>query len=183
MRLLAAPGVLEAVNPWWAFEFFRSHGWHAGLVLGAVVLTVTGGEALYADLGHFGRKPVQLAWLGLVLPGLALNYLGQGALLMGDPSAIQNPFYRQFPEAWLLPALVLATLAAIIASQAVISGAYSLTKQAIQLGFLPLFNRAPDQPEQGDTGNVISLWALSPPVCVAQCLLPLPRCFQCHKPS
>ncbi|KZS00444.1 Uncharacterized protein APZ42_003235, partial [Daphnia magna] len=80
-------------------------------------------------MGHFGRKPIQIAWTGLVLPGLALNYLGQGALLMGDPSAIQNPFYRLFPEAWLIPALVLATLAAIIASQAVISGAYSLTKQ------------------------------------------------------
>jgi KUP system potassium uptake protein len=92
---------------------------------------------LYADMGHFGRRPIQLAWTGLVLPALALNYMGQGALLMGDPAAIENPFYRLFPTAWLLPALVLATLAAIIASQAVISGAYSMTKQAIQLGFLP----------------------------------------------
>ena len=88
-------------------------------------------------MGHFGRKPIQIAWTGLVLPGLALNYLGQGALLMGDPSAIDNPFYRLFPDSWIIPALVLATLAAIIASQAVISGAYSLTKQAMQLGFLP----------------------------------------------
>jgi KUP system potassium uptake protein len=105
--------------------------------VGAIVLALTGAEALYADMGHFGRRPIQLAWNGLVLPGLALNYLGQGALLIGDPSAIENPFYRLFPEAWLLPALVLATLATIIASQAVISGAYSMTKQAIQLGFLP----------------------------------------------
>jgi KUP system potassium uptake protein len=105
--------------------------------VGAIVLALTGAEALYADMGHFGRKPIQLAWTGLVLPGLTLNYLGQGALLMSDPSAIQNPFFRLFPQAWLMPALVLATLAAIIASQAVISGAYSLTKQAIGLGFLP----------------------------------------------
>jgi KUP system potassium uptake protein len=101
------------------------------------VLTLTGAEALYADLGHFGRRPIQLAWHTLVLPSLALNYMGQGALLMRDPSAIENPFYRLFPQAWLIPALLLATLAAIIASQAVISGAYSLTRQAIQLGFLP----------------------------------------------
>jgi KUP system potassium uptake protein len=131
------PAILAALNPWHAWEFLSGRGWHVFAAVGAIVLALTGAEALYADMGHFGRRPIQLAWTGLVLPGLALNYLGQGALLMGDPSAIQNPFYRQFPEAWLLPALVLATLAAIIASQAVISGAYSMTKQAIQLGFLP----------------------------------------------
>jgi KUP system potassium uptake protein len=131
------PAILAALNPLHAWEFLSSLGWHVFAAVGAIVLALTGAEALYADMGHFGRKPIQIAWTGLVLPGLALNYLGQGALLMGDPSAIQNPFYRLFPEAWLLPALVLSTLAAIIASQAVISGAYSLTKQAIQLGFLP----------------------------------------------
>ena len=107
------------------------------MAIGAIVLAITGAEALYADMGHFGRRPIQLAWNTLVLPSLALNYMGQGALLMRDPSAIENPFYRLFPSSWLIPALVLATLAAIIASQAVISGAYSLTRQAIQLGFLP----------------------------------------------
>jgi KUP system potassium uptake protein len=105
--------------------------------VGAVVLAITGAEALYADMGHFGRAPIRIAWLGLVLPSLMLNYLGQGALLMSDPSAIENPFFRLFPSAWVPAAIVLATLAAIIASQAVISGAYSMTKQAIQLGFLP----------------------------------------------
>jgi len=131
------PAILAALNPLHAWEFLASRGWHMFAAVGAIVLALTGAEALYADMGHFGRKPIQIAWTGLVLPGLALNYLGQGALLMSDPSAIENPFYRLFPDALLIPALVLATLAAIIASQAVISGAYSLTKQAIQLGFLP----------------------------------------------
>ncbi len=131
------PAILAALNPWHAWAFLAERGWHVFAAVGAIVLALTGAEALYADMGHFGRLPIQLAWTGLVLPGLALNYLGQGALLMGDPTAIQNPFYRLFPDAWVLPALVLATLAAIIASQAVISGAYSMTKQAIQLGFLP----------------------------------------------
>lgn len=131
------PAILAAMNPLHAWEFLSSRGWHVFAAVGAIVLALTGAEALYADMGHFGRKPIQIAWTGLVLPGLALNYLGQGALLMGDPSAIDNPFYRLFPASWLVPALVLASLAAIIASQAVISGAYSLTKQAMQLGFLP----------------------------------------------
>ena len=137
VHIAQQPAILAALNPLHAWDFLSGRGWHMFAALGAVVLALTGAEALYADMGHFGRKPIQIAWTGLVLPGLALNYLGQGALLMADPSAIQNPFYRLFPEAWLLPALVLATLAAIIASQAVISGTYSLTKQAIQLGFLP----------------------------------------------
>jgi KUP system potassium uptake protein len=137
VHIAQQPAILAALNPLHAWEFLLGRGWYVFAAVGAIVLALTGAEALYADMGHFGRKPIQIAWTVLVLPGLALNYLGQGALLMGDPSAIQNPFYRLFPEAWLLPALVLATLAAIIASQAVISGAYSLTKQAIGLGFLP----------------------------------------------
>ena len=131
------PAILAALNPWHAWAFLSERGWHLFAALGAIVLALTGAEALYADMGHFGRKPIQLAWTGLVLPGLALNYMGQGALLMADPSALENPFYRLFPAPWLIPALVLATLAAIIASQAVISGAYSMTKQAMQLGLLP----------------------------------------------
>jgi KUP system potassium uptake protein len=137
VHIVEQPAILAALNPLNAWSFLVERGWHVFAAVGAIVLALTGAEALYADMGHFGRKPIQLAWTGLVLPGLALNYLGQGALLIGDPSAIDNPFYRLFPDAWLLPALVLATLAAIIASQAVISGAYSMTKQAIQLGFLP----------------------------------------------
>jgi KUP system potassium uptake protein len=131
------PAILHALNPMHAWEFLSQRGWKVFAALGAIVLALTGAEALYADMGHFGRKPIQLAWAALVLPALALNYMGQGALLMSDPSAIENPFYRMFPQAALVPALILATLAAIIASQAVISGAYSMTKQAVQLGFLP----------------------------------------------
>jgi len=137
MQIAQQPAILAALNPLHAFQFLAERGWHVFAVVGAVVLALTGAEALYADMGHFGRRPIQLAWTGLVLPALALNYMGQGALLMGDPSAIENPFYRLFPDAWVLPAVGLATMAAIIASQAVISGAYSVTRQAIQLGFLP----------------------------------------------
>jgi KUP system potassium uptake protein len=131
------PRVFAAINPYYAVKFLAGHG-HIGLVtLGAVFLAVTGGEALYADLGHFGRKPIRAAWFGLVLPALVLNYFGQGALVLADPTAISNPFYRLVPEAMLLPMVVLATAATVIASQAVITGAYSLTYQAIQLGLLP----------------------------------------------
>jgi KUP system potassium uptake protein len=137
VHIAREPAILAALNPLHAWEFLSQRGWKIFAALGAIVLALTGAEALYADMGHFGRKPIQLAWTGLVLPALALNYMGQGALLMRDPSAIENPFYRLFPEVALVPALVLATLAAIIASQAVISGAYSMTKQAVQLGFLP----------------------------------------------
>ena len=115
------------------------HGVIGFVTLGAVFLAVTGAEALYADLGHFGKRPIQTAWLALVLPALALNYLGQGALLLSDPTAIANPFFLMFPAWALLPMVVLATLATVIASQAVITGAYSLTRQAIQLGLLPRF--------------------------------------------
>lgn len=137
VHVMALPGILAALNPLRAAYFLAERGWHVFAPLGAIVLALTGAEALYADMGHFGRRPIQLAWASLVLPGLALNYLGQGALLIRDPAAIENPFYRLFPDAWALPILVLSTIAAIIASQAVISGAYSMTKQAIQLGFLP----------------------------------------------
>ncbi|MBQ0957795.1 potassium transporter Kup [Ideonella sp. 4Y11] len=136
-QILAEPGILAALNPLHAWHFLLERGPGLLLAVGAIVLALTGAEALYADMGHFGARPIRLAWSGLVLPSLALNYLGQGALLMRDPAALQNPFYRLFPEPLLVPALVLATLAAIIASQAVISGAYSVTRQAIQLGYLP----------------------------------------------
>ncbi|MCV2351527.1 potassium transporter Kup [Paucibacter sp. Y2R2-4] len=131
------PQVLAALNPLHAWEFLMARGWHVFAAVGAIVLALTGAEALYADMGHFGAKPIRLAWTALVMPALALNYMGQGALLIGDPTAIENPFYRLFPEQWMLPMVVLAAMAAVIASQAVISGAYSMTKQAIQLGFLP----------------------------------------------
>lgn len=136
-QIAQQPAILAALNPLHAFEFLQARGWHMFLVMGAVVLALTGAEALYADMGHFGRLPIRIAWSILVLPGLALNYMGQGALLMRDASALENPFYRLFPQALLIPAVLLATAAAVIASQAVISGAYSMTKQAIQLGFLP----------------------------------------------
>ncbi|MBE2263025.1 MAG: potassium transporter Kup [Burkholderiaceae bacterium] len=137
LHIAQQPAILAALNPVHAWDFLVGRGWYVFAAVGAIVLAITGAEALYADMGHFGRRPIQVAWTVVVLPGLMLNYLGQGALLMGNPGAIENPFYRMFPQAWVLPALVLATLAAIIASQAVISGAYSMTKQAIQLGFLP----------------------------------------------
>jgi KUP system potassium uptake protein len=131
------PRVLAAINPLYGVEFFYRHGEIGLVTLGAVFLVVTGGEALYADLGHFGRKPIQTAWMCLVLPALLINYFGQGAKVLADPSAIENPFYRLVPETVLLPMVVLATAATVIASQAVITGAYSLVHQAIQLGLLP----------------------------------------------
>ena len=131
------PTVLGALNPWHAYEFFHGHILVSFVVLGSVVLAVTGAEALYADMGHFGRGPIRLAWFGLVLPALVLNYFGQGALLLVDPAAVENPFYLLVPGWALYPMIALATAATVIASQATISGAYSVTKQAIQLGFLP----------------------------------------------
>ncbi len=131
------PSVLLAVNPWYGLNFFIEHRVHGFLALGSVVLAVTGGEALYADMGHFGRRPIKLAWFGLVLPCIYMNYLGQGALLLAEPESVRNPFYLLAP-AWLLyPLIGLATAATIIASQAVISGAFSLTRQATQLGYCP----------------------------------------------
>ena len=131
------PHVLAAINPLYGIAFVLEHGQIGLVTLGAVFLVVTGGEALYADLGHFGRKPIQMAWLCLVLPALLINYFGQGAKLLADPAAIESPFYRLVPETFLLPMIVLATAATVIASQAVITGAYSLVHQAIQLGMLP----------------------------------------------
>ncbi|HYN54698.1 MAG TPA: potassium transporter Kup [Methylotenera sp.] len=131
------PMILNALNPLYAFHFLADRGAGIFLAVGAVVLAITGAEALYADMGHFGKPAIRIAWTGLVLPGLALNYLGQGALLLSTPEAVSNPFYLSFPPELLIPAVILATLATIIASQAVISGAYSITQQAIQLGFLP----------------------------------------------
>jgi KUP system potassium uptake protein len=131
------PGVLLAINPYYAVSFIAGHGTIGLVTLGAVFLVVTGGEALYADLGHFGRKPIQTAWFALVLPALVINYFGQGALVLANPAAIENPFYRLVPESLLLPMVVLATAATVIASQAVITGAYSLVSQATQLGMLP----------------------------------------------
>ena len=133
------PSVLAAINPWYALDFLLTHGTIGLVTLGAVFLAVTGGEALYADLGHFGRKPIQAGWLYFVLPSLLINYFGQGALVLSDPTTIENSFYRMVPEILLLPLVVLATAATVIASQAVITGAYSLTRQAVQLGLLPRF--------------------------------------------
>jgi KUP system potassium uptake protein len=137
LEILREPRILVAVNPWFALRFFIQHGYLAFVVLGAVFLAVTGAEALYADLGHFGRKPIRLAFLYLVLPALLLNYYGQGALLLRNPEAIENPFYLLAPRWFLYPLLIIATLAAIVASQALISGAFSLARQSVQLGFSP----------------------------------------------
>jgi KUP system potassium uptake protein len=136
-QIVQQPEILVALNPLLGLAFLQDQGWHMFVAVGAIVLAFTGAEALYADMGHFGKRPIQFSWVGLVLPALAINYMGQGALLMRDPSALENPFYRLFPSSWLLPAVVLATFATVIASQAVISGAYSMTKQAMQLGLLP----------------------------------------------
>src|SRR6201987_3647774 len=133
------PQVLLSLNPLYAVSFMLHHGIIGFVTLGAVFLAVTGAEALYADLGHFGKRPIQTAWLFIVLPSLALNYLGQGALVMRDAKAVENPFFLMFPDWALLPMVILATVATVIASQAVITGAYSLTQQAIQLGLLPRF--------------------------------------------
>ncbi len=135
--LARAPSVLFAINPYYAVSFLVTHKFIAFVTLGAVFLVVTGAEALYADLGHFGRRPIQFAWYCVVFPALALNYLGQGALILSDPSARENPFFLLFPDWAVVPVVVLATAATVIASQAVISGTYSLTRQAIQLGLLP----------------------------------------------
>jgi KUP system potassium uptake protein len=137
MEITRHPSVFGALNPWYAVKFFALHPQRSFVVLGAVVLVITGGEALYADMGHFGRKPIRYAWFGFVLPCLLLNYFGQGALVLRDATAISNPFYLLAPAAFQIPLLVVATLAAIVASQALISGAFSLTQQAVQLGYTP----------------------------------------------
>jgi KUP system potassium uptake protein len=137
VSLVQTPAVLAALNPYYGLAFLWSDGWRGFLVLGAVFLALTGAEALYADIGHFGKRPIRLAWLGFVQPALVLNYFGQGALLMRNPEAAENPFYLMVPEWMLLPTVLLATAATVIASQAVITGAFSLARQAVQLGYLP----------------------------------------------
>jgi len=135
--IIREPSVIASMDPRYAVRFFGENGWHGFAVLGAVFLVVTGGEALYADMGHFGKRPIRLAWFGLVLPALLLNYFGQGALLLSDASAARQPFFLLVPGWALLPMVALATAAAIIASQALISGSFSLTRQAVQLGYCP----------------------------------------------
>ncbi len=137
MHIGDSPGILLAFNPYYGIRFLFAHGMISFIVLGSVFLAVTGAEALYADMGHFGRRPIQVAWIGLVLPALVLNYLGQGALILATPSAIENPFFLLAPQWATLPLVLLATLATVIASQATITGAFSLARQAIQLGLLP----------------------------------------------
>ena len=137
VHIVARPEILQALNPIWAVRFFIADGFTAFLALGSVVLAITGAEALYADMGHFGRKPIRAAWIYAVMPALMLNYMGQSALLLAEPDAAANPFFLMAPENWRLPLVILATMATVIASQAVISGAFSVTHQAIQLGFMP----------------------------------------------
>jgi KUP system potassium uptake protein len=138
--ILIEPAVVAAINPWYAVQFFAREGLSGIVILAAVVLVVTGGEALYADMGHFGRRPIRVAWFALVLPALMLNYMGQGALLLAQPSAASNPFYSLVPSWGLYPMVGIATGAAVVASQALISGSYSLTRQAVQLGYCPRVN-------------------------------------------
>ena len=137
LGIMGNPVVLKAINPWYGIDFFIRDGMLGFLILGAVVLVLTGGEALYADMGHFGPRPIRIAWLSLVLPSLMINYFGQGALLLSRPEAVSNPFYELVPRVFLYPMIVIATLAAITASQALISGCFSLTRQAVQLGYCP----------------------------------------------
>lgn len=137
VEIVKEPRVLKALNPWYALDFFFLHGTHSFVVLGAVVLAVTGAEALYADMGHFGKRAIRLAWFGLVLPALVLNYFGQGGIILHDPASAANPFYLLAPRSILYPLIALATTAAVIASQALISGAFSLTQQCVQLGYSP----------------------------------------------
>lgn len=136
-QIIANPTVLSALHPKWALHFFIQYKTTAFIALGAVVLSVTGGEALYADMGHFGKRPIQLAWFTLVSPALILNYFGQGALILSDPAALENPFFLLAPTWALIPLVLLSTAATVIASQAVISGAYSMTRQAVRMGYLP----------------------------------------------
>jgi KUP system potassium uptake protein len=137
MEITRRPTILTAIDPRYAVNLMWHHPWHGFVLLGSVVLAVTGAEALYADMGHFGRSPIRRAWLRFVFPALLLNYFGQGALLLGKPAAIANPFFLLAPSWALYPLVILASIATVIASQAVISGAFSLTHQAVQLGYLP----------------------------------------------
>lgn len=161
VNIAVNPAILRAVHPGYAWTFLTGHGTGSFVVLGAVFLAVTGAEALYADIGHFGKRAVRVAWFGLVYPALVLNYLGQGALVLGNPAAIGNPFYRMVPAWALLPMVALATVATVIASQAVISGTYSITQQAIQLGFLPrMHTMHTSQHERGQIYIPFANWLL-----------------------
>jgi KUP system potassium uptake protein len=160
-QIIARPEILAALDPRHAVAFFGHNGLAGFKALGAVFLVVTGGEALYADMGHFGAKPIRLDWFAVVLPALVINYLGQGALLLGSPDAIENPFYRMAPEWALLPLVILATMATVIASQAVISGAFSLTMQAVRLGYCPRLDiRHTSATERGQIYIPAVNWAL-----------------------
>ncbi len=148
--IMVHPAILAAINPYYGIAFLLTHGYLGLLTLGAVFLAVTGAEALYADLGHFGRGPIRVAWIVLVFPALSLNYLGQGALVLSNPETADNPFFLLYPSWALVPMVIMATIATIIASQAVITGAYSLTQQAVQLGLIPRFDiRATSEYERG----------------------------------
>jgi KUP system potassium uptake protein len=139
-QILHHPEIVKALNPWYALKFIWDNPGTSFILLGAMVLCVTGAEALYADLGHFGKKPIRIAWFSVVMPALTLNYLGQGALLLENPEAVKNPFFMMAPEWALVPLVMLATLSTVIASQALITGAFSVTRQVIQLGYLPRLN-------------------------------------------
>tara|TARA_R110000772_G_scaffold39727_14_gene93200 strand:- start:3032 stop:4561 length:1530 start_codon:yes stop_codon:yes gene_type:complete len=166
IQILAHPSILMALNPWYAVQFFITDGFKAFLALGSVVLAVTGSEALFADMGHFGKKPMRIAWFGFVMPALLCNYFGQGAMILaldsaGAAEAIKNPFFILAPEYLRLPLVILATMATFIASQAVISGAFSVTHQAIQLGFIPrLTIKHTSASEAGQIYIPIVNWAL-----------------------
>ena len=151
-QIISYPGILLALSPHYALGFVWHNPGTAFIILGAVVLCVTGAEALYADLGHFGKKPIRLAWFAVVMPALTLNYFGQGALLLRQPEAVKNPFYLMAPDWALMPLVVLATIASVIASQALITGAFSVTKQVIQLGYLPRLNIL--HTSERDTGQI-----------------------------
>lgn len=153
--------ILNALNPIYAVKFFMIQPWIAFVALGAVVLAVTGAEALYADMGHFGRYPIRLAWFGFVLPALLMNYFGQGALMLHNADSIKNPFYIMAPEWALFPLIILATLATVIASQAVITGAFSVSRQALQLGYLPRMHiQHTSESEQGQVYMPRVNWGL-----------------------
>jgi len=151
-HIASNPSILWAISPFYALKFMWEQPGTTFLILGAVVLCVTGGEALYADMGHFGKKPIRLAWFGIVMPCLTLNYCGQGALLLSEPQAVENPFFNMAPDWALIPLVVLATAATVIASQALITGAFSVTKQVIQLGFLPRLQV--QHTSEKDTGQI-----------------------------
>lgn len=161
LQIIQFPIVLKALHPGYALVFFRDHGFHGMLILGAVFLVVTGGEALYADLGHFGRKPIQLSWFTVVLPCLLLNYFGQGALLLRKPVSVGNPFFHMVPTWGLYPLVVLATLATVIASQAIISGVFSLVSQSVHLGYLPKMEiRHTSERQRGQIYVPLANWLL-----------------------